>query len=90
MSMFKIAMASAATLGVVLAGTAASAEPIRAAAATPGVVSVKKIKVLRTTAPAARESRELNGTDAAIGLGAAGAGGLALYFATKSNDSSGG
>lgn len=89
MSMFKIAMAGAATLGVVLAGAAANAEPVRAAAATPGVVSVKKLRVLRTTAPASRESREISGTDIGLGLLAAGAAGFGLYEATKS-DSSGG
>lgn len=90
MSMFKIAIAGAATLGVVLAGTAANAEPVRAAAATPGVVSAKKLKTLRTTAPASRESREVSGEDIGIGLLAAGAGGFALYEATKSSDSNGG
>lgn len=89
MSMFKIAMAGAATLGVVLAGTAANAEPVRASAATPGVVSVKKVKVLRTTAPAGRESREVSGTDIGLGLLAAGAAGFGIYEATKS-DSTGG
>lgn len=90
MSMIKIAMASAAALGVALAGTAASAEPVRAAAATPGVVSVKKIKALRTTAPSTRESRELSGTDIGLGLLVAGAVGVGVYEATKSTDSNGG
>lgn len=85
MSMIKIAMASAAALGVVLASTAASAEPVRAAAATPGVVSVKKIKALRTTAPSTRESRELSGTDIGLGLLVAGAVGVGVYEATKSD-----
>ena len=89
MSIFKIAFAGAATLGVVLAGTAANAEPVRAAAATPGVVSVKKFKVLRTSAPAKRESREVSGTDIGIGLLAAGAAGIGIYEATKGNDSPG-
>ncbi|GEN99650.1 hypothetical protein NSE01_14830 [Novosphingobium sediminis] len=90
MSMIKMAMASAAALGVVMAGTAASAEPVRAAAATPGVVSVKKIKTSRTTAPSARESRELSGTDIGLGLLVAGAVGVGVYEATKSTDSNGG
>jgi hypothetical protein len=90
MNMFKIAMAGAATLGVVLAGAAANAEPVRAAAATPGVVSVKKLKALRTTAPSGRESREVSGTDIGLGILAAGAAGFGLYEATKSNDSNGG
>ncbi len=90
MSMFKIAMAGAAALGIVLSGAAANAEPVRAAAATPGVVSVKKIKALRTTAPSSRGSREVSGTDIGIGVLAAGAAGVALYEVTKSNDSNGG
>ena len=57
MNMIKLAMTGAASLGLVLAGTAANAEQIRSSAATPGVVSVKKIKLLRTAAPAGRESR---------------------------------
>jgi len=89
MSMFKIAMAGAATLGVVLAGTAANAEPVRAAAATPGVISVKKPKILRTTSPSSRESREVSGEDIGLGLLAAGAAGFGIYEATKS-DSNGG
>lgn len=89
MSIFKIAFAGAATLGVVLAGTAANAEPVRAAAATPGVVSAKKVKVLRTSAPARRESRETSGTDIALSIGAAGAAGVALYEITKGDDSPG-
>lgn len=89
MSMIKFAMASAAALGVVLAGTAANAEPVRAGAATQGVVSVKKTKVLRTNAPAGRESREVSGTDIGLGVLAAGAVGFGVYEATKS-DSNGG
>lgn len=85
MSMKKIAMAAATALGVVLGGTAASAEPVRAAAATPGVVSVKKIKMLRTTAPAKRESRDVSGTDIGLGLLAATAVGVGVYEATKSD-----
>jgi len=90
MSMFKIAMAGAATLGVVLASTAANAEPVRAAAATPGVVSVKKLKPLRTNAPASRESRAVSGTDIGLGLLAGAAVGVGVYEATKSSDSNGG
>jgi hypothetical protein len=90
MNMFKIAMAGAATLGVVLASTAANAESIRAGAATPGVVSVKKLKITRTPAPASRESREVSGADIGIGLLAAGAAGFGIYEATKSDDSNGG
>lgn len=90
MSMFKIAMVGAAALSVVFAGAAANAEPVRAAAATPGVVSVKKVKVLRTNAPSSRESREVTGTDVAIGLLGAGAVGFGVYEATKSSDSNGG
>lgn len=90
MSMFKIVMAGAATLGVVVASSAASAEPLRAGAATPGVVSVKKTKILRTTAPTRREAREVSGTDIGLGLLAAGAAGVGIYEATKSSDSNGG
>lgn len=89
MSMIKIAMAGAASLAVVMAGAAANAEPIRAAAATPGVVSVKKLKPLRTTAPASRESRELSGTDIGLGILGGVAVGFGVYEATKS-DSNGG
>lgn len=90
MSIFKIAFAGAATLGVVLAGTAANAEPVRAAASTPGVVSVKKLKALRTAAPADRQSRAVSGTDVGIGLLAGGLVGFGIYEATKSSDSNGG
>lgn len=89
MNMIKLAMTGAASLGLVLAGTAANAEQIRAATATPGVVSVKKAKLLRTAAPAGRESRAVEGTDVVIGLLAAGGAGTALYFATKGDDSPG-
>ncbi|MBY0392547.1 MAG: hypothetical protein K2Q27_04680 [Novosphingobium sp.] len=85
MSMLKIALAGSVAFGVILAGTAANAEPVRASAATPGVVSVKKIKALRTTAPVSRESREASGTDIGLGLLAAGVGGFAIYEATKSD-----
>lgn len=89
MNMFKIALAGAASLGLALAGTAANAEQVRPAAATPGVVSVKKAKILRTTAPAARESR-ISGATAGVAVVAAGAAGFGLYEATKSKDSNGG
>lgn len=87
MNMIKMAMAGAAALGVVLAGTAANAEPVRAAAATPGVLSAKKLKTVRTTAPAARESREVSGTDIGLGLLAGVAVGFGVYEATKGSDS---
>lgn len=90
MSIFKITMAGAATLGVVLASSTAYAETVRASAATPGVVSVKKTKVLRTAAPAGRVSREVSGTDIGLGLLAAGAVGVGVYEVTKSSDSNGG
>lgn len=89
MSMFKIVMVGTATLGVVLSGTAANAESVRSGAATPGVVSVKKLKMLRTSAPAGRASRDVSGTDVGLGLLAAGAAGLALYEATKSDSPAG-
>lgn len=89
MSIIKIAMAGAASLAVVLAGAAANAEPVRAAAATPGVLSAKKLKPLRTNAPAKRESRAVTGTDIGLGVLAAGAAGVGIYEATKS-DSNGG
>lgn len=88
MSMMKIAIAGAAALGVVLASAAANAEPVRAAAATPGVVSVKKAKVLRTAAPSARESRAVSGTDVGLGLLAGGLAGFGIYEATKSSNDS--
>lgn len=88
MNMFKIAMVGAATLGVVLAG-AANAEPIRAATATPGVVSIHKYKMARTAAPSSRESRAVSGTDFLIGGFAAGAAGVGLYEATKSDSPAG-
>lgn len=89
MSMLKIAMVGAATLSVVLAGAAANAEPVRAAAATPGVVSVKNFKAIRTTAPSKRASREVSGTDIGLGLLAGAAAGVGLYEATKPSDSPG-
>jgi hypothetical protein len=89
MNMIKIAMTGAAALGLALAGTAANAEQIRASAATPGVVSVKKAKLLRTAAPAGRESRAVEGTDIVIGLFAAAGGGFAAYEITKADDSPG-
>lgn len=89
MSMLKNTMVGVAALGTVLASTAASAEPVRAAAATPGVITAKKLKNLRTVAPTSRESRELSGTDIGLGLLAGVAVGVGVYEATKS-DSNGG
>jgi hypothetical protein len=89
MNMIKIAMTATASLGLVLAGTAANAEQVRSSAATPGVVSVKKAKLARTTAPAARESRAVEGTDIVIGVVAAAGAGFAAYEITKSDDSPG-
>lgn len=89
MNMIKIAMTGAASLGLVLAGTSANAEQVRSGAATPGVVSVKKIKVKRTAAPVARESRGASGADVGVGILAAGVGGAGAYLATK-GDSNGG
>ena len=81
MSTFRIAMFGAALLGVVVAGTAANAEPVRAAAAFPGVVSVKKIHVSRMVAPSSRESKaKADTTDIIIGAGAGGAAGLGGYL----------
>ncbi|WP_156309848.1 hypothetical protein [Novosphingobium sp. AAP93] len=88
--MFKIAIAGAATLGVVFASSTACAETVRAGAATPGVISVKKTKVRRTTASSGRESREVSGTDVGLGILAAGIIGVGVYEATKSSDSNGG
>jgi len=51
MNTFKIALTSAAALGLVISGTA-NAEPTRAAGSFPGVVS----KAVRTKAPKHRES----------------------------------
>lgn len=85
MSIIKMAMIGAASLGVVLVGAAANAEPVRAAAATPGVLSAKKMKPLRTTAPASRESREVSGTDIGLGILAGVAVGVGVYEATKSD-----
>ena len=90
MNMKKIALASAASLGLVLAGTAANAEPVRAAAATPGVVSVKKLKVVRTAAPKGRESLAAASTAVVVG-GVAGVAGVAgIVAASSSDDSTGG
>lgn len=59
MNTFKTALSSAVALGLVLTGTAANAEAIRSAAATPGVVSVNKSKLVRTAAPADKESKAI-------------------------------
>lgn len=84
------ALACVAAVGLVLVGTAANAEAVRSAAATPGVVSAKAIKLKRVAAPAGREARAVEGTDVIVGAGAAGAAGLGLYLATKDDDSPGG
>lgn len=89
MSMFKIAIAGVSVLTVAVVSTSAIAQPVRSAAATPGLISVNKVKALRTAAPTTRESREVSGEDIGLGLLAAGAAGFGIYEATKS-DSSGG
>jgi hypothetical protein len=86
---FKTVLSSAATLGLVLAGTAANAEAIRSGAATPGVVSVKKTKLLRTTAPAANESKAIiknDGSTLWLSALAAVAAGTATYFITRDGE----
>lgn len=88
MNMIKFAMVGAVTLSTALASAAVNAEPVRAAAATPGVVSVKKIKALRTAAPHAREARAVSGTDIGLGLLAGAAAGFGLYEATKNTNDS--
>lgn len=90
MSKFTNAMASAAALGLVFASTAASAEPVRASAALPGVVSVKKSKIIRSSAPAGEESnaRRFYGADLAAAIGAAVAAGVGVYFIVR-NDGDG-
>ena len=89
MSMFKNAMAGAAALGMVLASTAASAETVRASAALPGVVSVKKNKIARTSAPTSRESNAVvTYSTYALALTAAAAAGVATWLITRNNDGS--
>lgn len=82
MTTFKTILSSAAALGLVLAGTAANAEAIRSGAATPGVVSVKKAKLVRTAAPAKKESKALVG-NFPIAVAAAMVAGGGLYFIAK-------
>ena len=90
MSYSKTFLSGAVALGVSFTGTVANAEPVAARTATPGVVSVKAIKLARTVAPATRGSRAVETTDILIGLGAAGLAGVAAYEASKGNDSPGG
>lgn len=87
MNMFKIALASAASLGLALA-SAANAEPIRAQGSFPGVVSANKIITKRSKAPAGAESNASYGTYSTVPLAiaAAAAAGLALYFITKNGN----
>ena len=92
MNMFKIAMSSAAALGMVLAGTAANAESIRSGSATTGattgVVSINKAKLLRTAAPAGRESKAAltEGSTLWIAALAAIAAGAAGYLITRDDN----
>ena len=88
MNMFKIALSSAAAFGMVLTGTAASAESIRSSAATPGVVSMNKAKLLRYSAPAARESNATIAEGSTLWLAAlaALAAGTAGYFLTRDSN----
>lgn len=86
---FKTVLSSAAALSLVFVGTAANAEAIRSGAATPGVVSVKKAKVLRTAAPASRESKAIiknDGSTLWLSALAAVAAGTATYFITRDGD----
>ena len=86
MTTFKTLMSSAAALSLVFVGTAAKAEAIRSGAATPGVVSVKKAKLARTTAPRKNESKGVS--NAALGGGAAIVAGLGIYLAVDGDDDS--
>lgn len=81
MNTFKTALRSAVALGLVLTGTAANAEAIRSGAATPGVVSVNKSKLVRTAAPADKESKAIitQGSTLWIAALAAVAAGVAAY-----------
>jgi hypothetical protein len=82
--MIKIAMVGAVSLAMVLASTAANAEPVRAAASMPVVVSAKKLKPLRKTAPASRESRAtVNPVPIVIGVLSATALGLSAAASAK-------
>ncbi|MFM9936964.1 MAG: hypothetical protein ACKVOL_12295 [Novosphingobium sp.] len=92
MNMFKIALASAASLGLALAGTA-NAEPIRAQGSFPSVVSAKKIitkkiSTKRSKAPAGAESNASYGVYSTIPLAIAAAGlaGLTTYLITKNDN----
>ena len=87
MNKFKTALAGAAAIGLILAG-AANAEPIRANTTLPSNTLVKKSKIVRSSAPAKREARAIGGTSIALGLLVAGAAGVGIYEATKSDDDS--
>lgn len=89
MSIFKTAIVGAAALSMVLTGTSAIAKSSRVAAPAVSSVTAKKLKLLRSVAPSSRQSREVSGTDVGIGLLAATAAGVGLYFATKGDDSPG-
>ena len=88
MNMFKIALSSAAAFGMVLTGTSANAESIRSSAATPGVISMSKAKLLRLSAPAGRESKATISQDSTLWLAAlaALAAGTAGYFLTRDSN----
>lgn len=95
MNMIKTALSSAVALGIALSGTVANAEAIRSGAATPGVVSVNKAKLARTSAPAKDESKAYVG-NVPIAIAAAFAAGIGGYFIARGDgtadifDSSGG
>ena len=80
--MIKTALSSAVALGIALSGTAANAEAIRSGAATPGVVSVNKAKLTRTSAPAKDESKAYVG-NVPIAAAAAAAAAVGGYFIAK-------
>lgn len=88
MNMIKTALSSTVALGIVLTGTAANAEAIRSGAATPGVVSTSKAKLLRTSAPAAGESkaRITEGSNLWTAALAAVLAGTAGYFLTRDDN----
>lgn len=90
MRMTKIAMACAVSWGMTMAGSAANAEPVRAAGTMPGVVTAKAIKLARTAAPAAREARAVETGPALLIAAAGGIAGVALGKAIDDNDSPGG
>lgn len=87
MNMIKVALAGAATLGLVLASTA-NAAPTRSGSALPLNTTVKKLKLTRTVAPSSREAKAVEGADVGLGLLAGAAAGFALYEATKGGDDS--